>query len=300
MPARGPVVELDVAPPCSWKIPARGRGDGLTRVRSGVISRLLAADGAPVLVRAWKVGGQMRFRAEPAGARGVPGADADRLAWAVDRLRFAVGIDEDFRPLFRQFRADPLLGPSMRRQPWWRPRRHPTVWEAFAWAVTEQLIESTRAATIQRRITGRWGTRMQTAAGVLRDGPSAAAIAALPAPALAACDLAPKRAQALVRVAGEVHRGRIDLADPADDARLLAQREIGPWTVQCLGLLGRGEPDSLPAGDLAYVKLVGRLARLGRRATVEEVEEFFAPYEPYRGLAGLFCLIGHASGRIPA
>ena len=53
-----------------------------------------------------------------------------------------------------------------------------------------------------------------------------------------------------------------------------------------LGLFGRGEPDSLPAGDLAYVKLVGSLAGLGRRATVEEVEEYFAPYAPFRGLAG--------------
>ena len=39
----------------------------------------------------------------------------------------------------------------------------------------------------------------------------------------------------------------------------------------------------LPAGDLAYVKLVGRLAGLGRRATEEEVREFFAPYAPYAG-----------------
>ena len=55
--------------------------------------------------------------------------------------------------------------------------------------------------------------------------------------------------------------------------------------MQCLGLFGRGDPDSLPAGDLMYLKLVGRLARLGRRATVEEVEEFYAPYAPFRGLA---------------
>ncbi len=55
--------------------------------------------------------------------------------------------------------------------------------------------------------------------------------------------------------------------------------------MQCLGLFGRGDPDSLPAGDLIYLKQVGRLARLGRRATVEEVEEFYAPYAPFRGLA---------------
>ena len=59
---------------------------------------------------------------------------------------------------------------------------------------------------------------------------------------------------------------------------------------QCLGLDGRGEPDSLPAGDLAYVKLVGRLAGLGRRATIPEIDEFFEPYAPYRGLAGVFAI----------
>ncbi|HYP54930.1 MAG TPA: hypothetical protein VEQ41_01325, partial [Solirubrobacterales bacterium] len=94
------------------------------------------------------------------------------------------------------------------------------------------------------------------------------------------------RSLALRAVAGHAAAGRCYLADPAADRRLLSVREIGPWTVQCLGLFGRGEPDSLPAGDLIYLKLVGRLARLGRRATVEQVEEFYAPYAPFRGLAG--------------
>jgi hypothetical protein len=43
--------------------------------------------------------------------------------------------------------------------------------------------------------------------------------------------------------------------------------------------------------------VVGRLAGLGRRATVEEVEEFFAPYVPFRGLAGTFVL-AHYHGAV--
>jgi len=86
-------------------------------------------------------------------------------------------------------------------------------------------------------------------------------------------------------VATEIAAGRCDPGERRADARLLRIPEIGPWTVQCLGLFGRGDPDSLPAGDLIYLKHVGRLARLGRRASVEEVEEFFAPYAPFRGLA---------------
>jgi 3-methyladenine DNA glycosylase/8-oxoguanine DNA glycosylase len=108
-------------------------------------------------------------------------------------------------------------------------------------------------------------------------------------------DLAPQRSATLRRTAHEVAVGRVDPADPRCDERLIRMHGIGPWTLQRLGLHGRGEVDSFPAGDLAYVKLVGVLAGLGRRATVEEVEEFFAPYAPFRGLAGAFVLRGSGS-----
>ena len=50
--------------------------------------------------------------------------------------------------------------------------------------------------------------------------------------------------------------------------------------------------DQLPAGDLAYLRLVGRLQNADprARATEEEVARFFAPYEPWAGLAGLHAL----------
>ena len=91
----------------------------------------------------------------------------------------------------------------------------------------------------------------------------------------------------MVKAAREVASGRADLAahEPTWQ-RLRTISGIGPWTVECLALHGQGRDDQLPAGDLAYLKLVGGLARLGRRATEDEVREFFAPYAPYAGLAG--------------
>ena len=65
-----------------------------------------------------------------------------------------------------------------------------------------------------------------------------------------------------------------------------------------LAFHGQGRDDQLPAGDLAYVKLVGGLAGLGRRATEEEVREFFAPYEPYPALAGTYSADRAASGPV--
>jgi 3-methyladenine DNA glycosylase/8-oxoguanine DNA glycosylase len=271
-------------------------------VRDGVVSRLLRVEQSPVLVRAWEPAqGRVQLRAEPvdpatvSAPRSIPvppsrPAGPAQLRLAIERMRFALGVDDDLGEVYRRFRRDPLLGPLLRRRPWLRPRRRPWAWEALAWAVVKQLIEAERAAVIQRRIVGRWGSRLGQDRGALRDMPGAETIAGRAPAELASMDLSPGRSIALRAVAREIAAGRVSPGDPAADARLLAIPEVGPWTVQCLGLFGRGDPDSLPAGDLIYLKLVGRLGRLGRRATVEEVEEFYAPYEPFRGLAGLWTI----------
>ena len=68
---------------------------------------------------------------------------------------------------------------------------------------------------------------------------------------------------------------------------------IGSWTCEKLAFHGQGRDDQLPAGDLAYVKLVGHLAGLGRRATEDEVREYFAPYGEHAALAGIYLLAGN-------
>ncbi len=267
------------------------------RIEDGVASRLLHVDGRPVLTRAWEPGkGRVVLRAEPLdpGSIAVPGAGVRaplgeagpaELELALERMRFALGVDDDLGEFYRCFRRDPLLGPQLRRRPYLRPRRRPWPWEALAWAVVKQLIESGRAARIQRRMVGRWGLRLGPGRDGLRDVPTPDLIAGRAPVELESLGLALKRAIALRAIAGDISAGRCNPSESEADRRLLSVREIGPWTVQCLGLFGRGDPDSLPAGDLIYMKLVGRLARLGRRATVEEVEEFYAPYAPFRGLA---------------
>lgn len=214
-------------------------------------------------------------------------------------MRRALWVDVDLSGFHRRFRRDPLVGPLIRGMPWFRPKGRPWPWEALAAAVVGQLIEAERAALIERRIVGRWGTRLGEGRDALRDVPGPATIAGRAPAELEQMDLVGKRAIALRRLARDVTGGRCRIESPADDRRLLAMPQIGPWTVRCLGLYGRNELDSLPAGDLAYIKLVGRLKGEGRRATIPEVEDFYAPYEPYRGLvgaltlAGLYRFVGH-------
>lgn len=296
-------VEVEVRPPSPYRLP-RGSSDRTLRVRAGVATRFLHVGGSPVLVRAWQPGrDRVRFRAEavepervsrpPIRVAPCPGpAGREQLEGAIDRVRRALWVDVDLSDFHRRFRRDRLIGPLIRRMPGFRPKGRPWPWEALAAAVVGQLIEAERAALIERRIAGRWGPRLGEGRDALRDVPGPEAIAGRAPAELEAMDLASSRAMALRRLAGDVAAGRCRIEDPGADRRLLAMPQIGPWTVQCLGLFGRGELDSLPAGDLAYIKLVGRLGGGGRRATIPEVEEFYAPYEPYRGLVGALTLSG--------
>jgi len=298
------VAEAEVRPPSPFRLPRGSSSDRTLRVRGGVADRLLHVDGSPVLVRAWQPArDRVRFRAEavepervarpPIATSPCPGlARREQLELAIERMRRAFWVDVDLSDFQRRFRRDPLVGPLIRRRPGFRPKGRPWPWEALAAAVVGQLIEAQRAATIERRIAGRWGARLGEGREALRDVPGAAVIAGRAPAEIEQMDLVGKRAVALRRLAREVAAGRCRIEDPGADARLLALPQIGPWTVQCLGLFGRNEPDSLPAGDLAYIKLVGRLRGEGRRATIPEVEEFYAPYEPYRGLVGALTLSG--------
>jgi 3-methyladenine DNA glycosylase/8-oxoguanine DNA glycosylase len=180
----------------------------------------------------------------------------------------------------------------VRNRPWLRPRRRPEPFEALAWAVCEQLIDAQRAVAIQRRVVRRLGAGSDC--GTFRAPPSAERLAACAPAELDACGLAPKRSVALIRAAREVASGRADLTqhEPAW-RRLRAIPNIGTWTIEMLAFEGQGRDDMIPALDLAYVKLVGRLAGLGRPATEDEVREFFAPYDEHAGLAGVYALDRH-------
>lgn len=299
-PGPGGSLVVEVTPPGSYRFGGR-IPDRVSRHTGRVFERFLHIRGRPVLIRAWAESRSQRvaIAAMPAPERWLPrdydaAASVADLEEAIRRGRHALAVDDDLAPFQRRFARDRLLAPLLRRLPHYRVRRCPHAWEAFAWAVTEQLIESREAAAIQRRIVARWGTVLRGPVGSrpLADVPGPALVAGLAPAELAACGLAPKRALALIKGAREIAAGRCDPADPAGDARLLRISEIGPWTIQCLGLKGRGDLDSLPAGDVAYLKLVGRLAGLGRRATVAEVERFYAPYAPWRGIAARLTLIG--------
>jgi 3-methyladenine DNA glycosylase/8-oxoguanine DNA glycosylase len=280
-------LRVEVTPAWPFRLSRASGADGVLRVRGGVLHRLLHHGEHPVVVRVAQT-------ARDCVLFGAQAEQREAAAWGIERMRFALGVDDDLRAFHDRFRDDALIGAAVRANPTLRLRRRPEPFEALAWAVTEQLIEFERAAAIQRRIVARLGRRC--ARSGLRDLPAPATLAAQAPALLCSFDLAPKRALALRRVAPEGPRAPPHPHDPDHEAgwrRLRAIPEIGSWTLELLGLLGQGRYDQLPAGDLAYRKLVGRLHSGGdprARAEEDEVRAFFAPYRGWAGLAGAYAL----------
>jgi DNA-3-methyladenine glycosylase II len=271
-------VRVEVRPPWPFRL-GRGSLDGLTRRRGAALQRLLRIGGEPVLVGIVQPASDRVLFAARAASDGAARA-------GIERMRFATGVDDDLRAFYDRFRDDPVIGRSVRAHRELRVRRQPDPWETLVAAITEQLIELERAKAIQRRLIAAFGYRCPATG--MRDAPTPAAIAREAPARLVSFDLAPKRAIAMRRCAEGVARGRIDL-HAHDYRRLLAIREIGSWTVEMLALHGQGRMDVVPAGDLGFLKIVGRLVTGNPRARADEAEVrgFFERYGEWKGLAGV-------------
>jgi DNA-3-methyladenine glycosylase II len=282
-------VREEVRPPWPFRLGGASM-DGLLRRRGAALQRLMRIGCQPVLVGI----------VQPAPDRVLFAARAPTKSAAragIARMRFATGVDDDLRPFWDRFRDDPVIGRGVRTNCALRARRQPDPWETLLGAITEQLIELERAMVIQRRLIGAFGYRCPHTG--MRDAPTPAAIATQAPAKLVSFDLAPKRALAMRRCAEAVAAGRLDLHDH-DQRRLRSMREIGPWTCEMVALHGQGRYDVVPAGDLGFLKIVGRLATGNPRARADEAEVrgFFEPYGEWKGLAGVHLMHAAARGLI--
>ena len=76
-----------------------------------MLHRLLHAGDEPVWIR-------VAQRRPAIASCSAPGR-SDRAAaeWGIERMRQALGIDQDLRAFYERFRFDPLIGPAVRADP---------------------------------------------------------------------------------------------------------------------------------------------------------------------------------------
>ena len=199
-----------------------------------------------------------------------------------------LALDDDTAEFHRRFARDPLLGPSARSLTGYRPLRLGTVTHASLRAICGQLIESRRAAAIERSIQRRLGVAVVTRHDLLRLSPAE----------LTRHGLAASRAATLIRLSRSIDLERLRAHDTSTVlARLEREPGIGPWSAGVIALEGLGRYDLGLVGDLGLVKLLSTLE--GRWVDADETAALLAPYGEWQGLAGQMLLLGWSRGLVP-
>jgi 3-methyladenine DNA glycosylase/8-oxoguanine DNA glycosylase len=275
----------DVAPsgPFSLALSARGSSDACRRFRGEAVTTLVeGGSGLEIAQARQRSDGTVVLRS--AGELGL------------ERLRFALALDDDHSEFLRRFGEDPLLRTSMRVLRGLRPIRLSTVAHALLRALCGQLITAREARSIEARVIRRVSPRDPESG--LYAPPTQERLAALSPAELCRLGLAPKRAATLVRICRTLDLERLrKLPSSSVFARLAREREIGPWSIGILFLEGLGRYDHGLVADLGLVKLCSVLA--GRRASEAETGDLLARYEEWEGLASLYLLRGLRRGLVP-
>jgi 3-methyladenine DNA glycosylase/8-oxoguanine DNA glycosylase len=269
------IVDVTIRPPWPSEPPRAPGPGGLIRIDGTVVRRAIRIGDEVTLAEA-------AWRGEDVHLRAHATSEAAARA-ALERLRFVLALDDDLEPFHRAHRSDPVLGRIIRARPKLRVLRKPEPFEALAWAIIEQLIDTQAAGTIARTLTHRHGAKHPAGPWC---APTADKLAN--AAALEAAGLAPTQSRTLARVALAVARGQIDPASP-DQRRLAAQPGVGEWTLAHLNLFGRGIYDVPLAKDVgmrnAYARIIG--VRTGS-VTEDEFAIFLDRFRPFQGQAAMY------------
>lgn len=121
--------------------------------------------------------------------------------------------------------------------------------------------------------------------------PSPERVAALSYQELRRLSYSQRKAEYVIDTARAVVEGRLDLErfrdmeDSEVSGRLVQERGVGRWTVECFLLFGLGRPDILPAADIGVQNAIQRLLELPERPLESEVRMMSGSWAPWRSFA---------------
>ena len=276
-------VEATLRPkgPYSLAMTCRRARDATRRVEGRMLTAVLDAGGQPELGRAsQRTDGCLELRAETEAG--------------LEQLRFMLACDDDHSEFLRRFADDELLRGPIRHLKGLRPMRTATVTQALTRAIVGQLITSSHAYAIERKLV-----RATTEAIGSLHAPLRPRHLAPFAPAeLQLYGLPAKKGTPLVRISRTLNVERFRGApSEAVERTLRRERGVGPWTIGVVWTEGLGRYDRGVVGDLGLLKLCSAIR--GRWVEPEDTAELLEPYEEWAGLACVYLLAGWLRGLVP-
>ena len=208
--------------------------------------------------------------------------DVRRIGPLVGSARRLFDLDGDPAAVADVLGADPLLRPALTATPGIRLPGTTDGFETAVRTVLGQQVSVAGATTLAARLVRACGSPLdEPTGGLTHRFPTADAVAAAD---LSAVGLTSGRIASVRALATSVTAGRLDLSPAADrdatTALLLSLPGIGPWTTALVAARALGDPDALPAADLALRRATGLDTRaLSTRA------EAWRPWRSYATFA---------------
>jgi 3-methyladenine DNA glycosylase/8-oxoguanine DNA glycosylase len=251
--------------------------------------RYVAVRGGPdalVLAFSW-IDGTVRVRVVAQGA--CSSEDVER---SIAIGRAIAAVDDDPTEFVAMTRGHGVLGAlALQMDP--RIGSTPTVFEAFAVGVIEQLVTGAEARASVRRLWQIAGEAVPKTQ--LRAAPTASAVKRVPMWQMHAIGVGSRRAATLREGAGRGDALERLRDVPAETAmtKLQSLPGIGPWTANIVARNGFGWADAVPVGDFhapyTITAAFGRegLTREDPKAADAALLEVLEPFRPHRARVAL-------------
>jgi 3-methyladenine DNA glycosylase/8-oxoguanine DNA glycosylase len=227
-------------------------------------------------------------------ARGA--CDDEDAARAIEAARGIAALDDDPTEFYAMARAHPRLAPLARRFDV-RLAQMPTVFEAFASAVIEQLVTGYESRNSIKRLT--WIAGDAISGTRHRAAPTPAGVRRVPMWKLHAIGIGSRRAATLRTGAMRGEALERLRADPPEKAieKLMSLRGVGPWTANAVARDALAWADAVPIGDF-HAPYVVTTALLGEEGDDAAMVRALEPFRPHRTRVVTLLERGHiAAGR---
>jgi DNA-3-methyladenine glycosylase II len=224
-------------------------------------------------------------------------AGADDAA-TLDQVRQLVArqfsAELDLTPFYRLAKSDPVLARLAEQFRGMRIPQAPSVYETVIGAILEQQVNLSFAHQVKKALIERYGAHMVFEGRRYNAFPEPAALAIAAPRQLRRLQISGPKARYLIGISRGALDGSLDLegmrfVEPAVAyERLLAQKGVGPWTAQYVGLRALGHRDSLPAADVGLQKAVQRFYGLRKQPLPARLEAMSRPWAGWRSYATFY------------
>jgi DNA-3-methyladenine glycosylase II len=269
----------------------RSTRECLHTVRDGMVYKLLAPEGSPVLVRIREEAGKPALAADVLYGEVTP--EGER--YIRDFINKWLHLDGDMTPFYAFSSKDALLGPLTRDYKGLRLIGIPDLFEAITWTITGQQINLAFAYTLKQRLVQAFGYVLEEGGHPYHLYPHPAVIASIRPEELTAMQFSKTKAEGIIRVAklmaaGELSEDKIRaLSFEAARDTLVAIKGIGPWSANYVLMKFAQHPQALPLEDAGLHNALKARLNMPAKPTLAEVKQITQHWQQHAAYATFYC-----------